>query len=186
MRDSSATSRLLPMPGHADERDELRLALASHARQGAGTTATSSSRPTDQRRRRCSTSIPKRALACERPPGGDGLRLALRRDGLELLVRDRVRRRAIRRLSDEHAVDGCRRLEAGRRVDDVAGDHCLARRPRVHRSDERLTCVDRDAHLAHPSRRARVADRERRPNRPFGVVLVRDAAPRRRPSPRRR
>ena len=65
-------------------------------------------------------------------------------------------------------------------VDDVAGDHPLARaRARVER-DERLARVDADANLELERRlvlvqlRDGVADRERRAHRALGVVLVRD------------
>src|SRR5581483_10830367 len=74
--------------------------------------------------------------------------------------------------ADEDPADGRGGLQPGRRVDDVAGGHRLALgRARVD-GDERLAGVDAepqlDALLLRP-----VADRERRPDRPLGVVLVR-------------
>ena len=81
---------------------------------------------------------------------------------------------AVGRLTDEHPVDRRRRLQPGSRVDHVAGRHPLARlRSRTER-DQRLPAVHRDANvqlllLAHP-----VANRQRRPHRPFRIVLVRE------------
>ena len=83
-------------------------------------------------------------------------------------------RSAVRRLADEDAVHRSGRLQARRRIDDVAGGHPLALgRTRVQQH-ERFAGVDGDAHLqvvllAHP-----VADRKGRAHRALGVVLVRD------------
>ena len=77
-------------------------------------------------------------------------------------------------------MTGAARLQPRRGVDDVADDHRVSRLgPRVE-IDDHLAGVDGeprlevelavdDVHLAE-----RVADRERRPHRPLGVVAVRD------------
>ena len=82
--------------------------------------------------------------------------------------------RAVGLLADEDAVDRGGRLEARRRVEDVAGRHSFApARPRVERH-ERLAGVDRDAHLQLVLLAGPVADRERGAHGALGIVLVRD------------
>ena len=67
-----------------------------------------------------------------------------------------------------------RRLESRSGVDDVSRGHSLAGlRPRVER-DQRLAGRDPDAHLELALLGERVPNRERRTDRPLGIVLVRD------------
>ena len=112
----------------------------------------------------------------QRDPRADGMLLALRDHRLGGLVLDRVARLAVGLLADDHAVDRRGRLQARRRVDDVARDHRLAeRRPRAER-DHRLTRVDRDADLqvAAGELPDAVADHERGAHRALRVVAVRE------------
>ena len=88
-------------------------------------------------------------------------------------------RAAIRGLSDEDPVDGCRRLEPRGRVDDVPGSHSFPELRPGAESDERFARVDGNSHLELEGRIALVelgdcrADRESGPNGALGIVLVR-------------
>ena len=81
----------------------------------------------------------------------------------------------MRRLPYQYAVDRCRGLEPGGRVDDVPGGHPFALVWSRSQRDEGLAGVDGDAHLEvgllfdHP-----VTDRQRSPDGTLGIVLVRD------------
>jgi hypothetical protein len=84
----------------------------------------------------------------------------------------------MRRLPHQDAVDGGCGLEPRRGVDDVTGRHPL---PLVGACSQRNQClagIDGDAQLEvgllfeHP-----VANRQRRPNGPLGVVLMRHGGP---------
>ncbi len=108
----------------------------------------------------------------QRFPDGDRLRLALCLHRLARLVQDRLLRRPVRRLVDQDPVDGRGGLQAGGGVHDVARGHALAfGGPRAER-DERLSRGDGDSHLQVALLDDPVADRERRANRPLGIVLV--------------
>ena len=80
------------------------------------------------------------------------------------------------RLADEHAAGRCDRLEPGRGVDEVAGDHPLSFGPDRDRGlTGQHADPDRevDAGLA-PKGRDHVDELEGRPDRALGVVLVGD------------
>ena len=102
---------------------------------------------------------------------GDRDGLALRVDRRRVPVLDRTVGRAPRRLADEHAVHGGRRLEPRSRVHDVAGDHRLPRlRPR-REQHEGLAGVDGDPHIEALLDQG-VPDREGSAHRALGIVLV--------------
>ena len=165
-------------PRHADERDELGRALAASPRERAREqrelviTA-------DERRAASLHDVDTEAGAgVEWLPDADRPLLALHEHRLGFAVLDRPLRCPMGRLVDQDPVDRGRGLQARARVDDVAGGHALAgRRQRVER-DHRLAGRDADAHVeVLPGRLVllgdRVADRERRPDGTFRVVLVR-------------
>jgi hypothetical protein len=91
-----------------------------------------------------------------------------------LAVVDHVPRRAVGRLPDEDAVRGSGRLQAGRRVDDVARNHSFASLGAGVDADQRLAGVDGGANLERAVLDDAVADGERRTHRALGVVLVRE------------
>ena len=110
----------------------------------------------------------------ERAPGAHGRLLALQVERADLLERDRARGRAEGGLAHEHGARLGRRLEAGGRVDHVAGHHAL-----VHAASHRrrLTGEDAGARLQRgPGRGAERRDLldqlQRRPDGAFRVVLV--------------
>src|SRR5207247_5669164 len=82
----------------------------------------------------------------DRPPHGDRLGLALDCDRLEFLVLNGVARRAVRDLADDDTTDGSNLLQAGGRVDDVAGNHALAFLRAGAECDDSLAGVDGSAH----------------------------------------
>ena len=92
--------------------------------------------------------------------------------GLACLVVDCCACRAVRRLVDEDPVDRGRALQAGSRVDDVAGRHTLACVGLSVEAHERLAGRDPDAQLQVFLERE-LADRERCANGALGIVLVR-------------
>ena len=172
--------RLLPIPGHADERDELRLALGPSACQR--TDRTSSSRPgrraaTAASEDRCRSSSARSSATQTR----DGLGLPLCVDRLGSLVLDRTLGRAIRVLADQDPAGRRRRLEAGARVDHVARDHRLARPRHARRGATSASPVFTPIRTSSSSVGIRLVqlgdrllDRERRADGPLRVVLVRD------------
>ena len=84
-------------------------------------------RAADERRLQGLTPIAPAAFGHDsrRAPRSDGSLLALEQLLARLLERDGVERRSIRRLADKNRAGRRQRLKAGRRVDDVAGDHAL-------------------------------------------------------------
>ena len=117
----------------------------------------------------------------DRLPDGDRLGLPLRLDRRRRPgTRSRApsRGRSSRRRGSP--FDRRRRLQARRRVDDVAGDHALALRAaarrarRAPRPCSRRSARAVDVRVLLVQLGDRVADRERRPDRALGVVLVRD------------
>ena len=120
------------------------------------------------------TSTPKRERACTASQTAIGSAFPFAVTGSGVAVLDRSLGRPVGLLADEDPVHRRRRLQARRRVDDVARDHPLAlERPRAER-DERLAGVaPRSAPAARSSSRDPVPDRQRRPHRPLGIVLVR-------------
>ena len=132
---SSATRRLLPMPGTPTSVTSCGSRSRAHASSAPASSATSSlaadelgARLARRRRRRTAT------VRVDRLPGRHRLRLALGVDGSARAVLDRVRGRAVRRLADEDAVHRRGGLQARGRVDDVACDHRLARCDRSRRA----------------------------------------------------
>ena len=171
----------LAHPRDGDERDELRRSLvrARDRRRHAGSRARCS-RPTSSARAWWVTSTPKRERASVASQTEIGSALPFASTAGRLAILDRVAGRAVRRLVGEDAVDGGGALQAGSRVDDVAGGHSLAfGRARAER-DERLAGRDADAQLESLLDRE-VADREGRADGALGVVLVRGRARRRAP-----
>ncbi len=118
------------------------------------------------------------AAGAERLPHDDRCRLAFREDGRVLLVDERRRRRAMGRLADQHAVDGCGGLQASARVHDVAryrSTDLLA----GHGRDQRFAGVHADPRVeVEVAIMVEVLDRleraERRADRTLGVILVGD------------
>ena len=160
--------------GYADQGDELGRPLLQHAAQGVPEQIHLAA-PPDQ-------PGPVDALdarpgpRCERLPRRDGPGLALRLDRVDLPILDRPLGCPVGLLADDDLVGGRGGLEPGCGVDDVAGRERLPRlRPGLER-DECLAGVDADPDLDAPLP-APVADRERRPNRSLGIVLVRDRRP---------
>ena len=161
----------LPDPGHTDERDELRRALAQRARErileqrdfAGATDERGAVDAVDPDPRTCLYDLPRLHR----------LRLPLRDHRLRLAVLDRALRRPVRLFPDEDSVHRRGRLEPCGGVDHIARRHRLSRlRPGVD-GDERLTGVDPDSHLDALVGRP-LADRERRTDRTLRVVLVRD------------
>ena len=108
----------------------------------------------------------------ERLPDLKWLCLALRLHCVDVPIVDYRLRRSIRRLADDHAVDGRGRLKPGGRVDDVTRSHSLAgfgTRPEV---DQGLTGVHGDPNLHRIVLAGPVPDRERCSHRTFRIVLV--------------
>ncbi len=169
---SSATRRLLPMPGTPTSVTSCAVSSLRQRASASSRRKSSRSRPTSSVSGPCSTSRAEPGVRADHLPRRDRLRLALRVDRLRVLVVDDVPRRAPRRLADEDAVDRRGVLEARGRVDHVARDDRLAeRRVRVE-GDERLARVDGGADLEVVA--DRVADRERGEDGADRVVLVRD------------
>ena len=147
-----------------DDRSSSTRASASSSR------ATSRCLPTSVAPWTRSTAIRDRART--RLPRRDRLRLALRLDRLELAVVDRLLGRAERLLADDDRVHGAAPwsraavlITSPAAIDSPASGWASTR-------DERLAGVDSDPHLDALLERP-VADRERRANRPLGIVLVR-------------
>ena len=125
-------------------------------------------------------SKPKRALGRSGRKERERLGLALDHCGLELFVIEDTLGRAIRLLRAGDAVDRCHSLQARGSVDDVAGDHALALLGFCAQRHHRLTGVDADPHLQGEHRIGlvqlgdRLEDRERGPDSPLGIVLMRN------------
>jgi hypothetical protein len=161
-------------PRNADERHELRLALLPHSPERRGQRVQLTCAP-DEPRTAVLPDVHAEARAClDRFPHRHGSRFALRLDGLRLVIVDHVPGRALRLLADENPVHRSRGLESRRGVDDVAGDDPLAGLGPCVERDERFAGVHCDPHLDVPLLARPVADRERRPYRPLGVVLPGD------------
>ena len=157
----------------ADERDELRLALAQHAAERLAQERELLLAP-DERRAADPLDAETRARARAPPRRRSARALPFASIALRLSVLDRALGRAERRLVDEDAVRRGRRLQPRRGVDDVARGDPLARLGSGAERDERLAGRDPDADLELAVRRERVADRERRAHGALGIVLVRD------------
>ena len=109
-----------------------------------------------------------------RPPEGDGIGLALRGDGRQLLVAKEVSRRPVGGLAHDHRVHRRRRLEAGGGVHDVAGHGVVAFAARSRRVED-LAGVDPQPQVElEPERGDPFEDPEGRPDSSFRVVLVGD------------
>ena len=172
---SSATRRLLPIPGTPTSVNELRRTLAPHALERGREERRARARGRQAASVAPRTSTPSRALASSGFQTDDRLALPLRLD------RDRSRRYSIACSvaryvvsSDEDPVAGSGGLQASRSVDDVARGHALARLwPGVQRH-ERLAGRDPDPHLELAFLVRPVADRERRAHGALRIVLVRE------------
>ncbi len=129
----------------------------------------------DERRPRLRGDIHAEARAClHNLPDRNRLSLALRLDRRRVAVLDHPLGRPVGGLADQDAVDGRSRLEAGSRVDDVAGNHALAEcEPRSQRY-ERLAGGNGEPDLELALLADPVPDRQRGPDSPLGIVLVRD------------
>ena len=117
----------MPTPGSPVIGHELDLRLADHALERV---LEQPQLPVaaDERRRRSRLRVDSEpARRRQRPPGGNGIALALELERGQLLVADRLPRRAVRLLVDDEASDGRLSLETGGGVDDVAGRDALAR-----------------------------------------------------------
>ena len=105
-------------------------------------------------------------------PRGHRRRLALERLLAGRLEGDGAARRALRRLADEHRARGRHRLQSGRGVDEVPGDHALVDGAEGHR---RLAGQDAGPRLDGGTEGAHRVDQvEGRPDGPLGVVLEGD------------
>ena len=166
-------------PGFADERDELRLALMSCAIERVAEDRELAI-ATDERGVDATGDVdPVVGPGLDRLPDHDRVGFPLRFDGIPHAVLDRPLGGAIRRVADQHPIDGGGCLEPGRRVHHVAGGHPFALERANAERDERLAGVHADPDVEIDARvllvhlRQRVADRQRGPDCPFGVVLVR-------------
>ncbi len=165
----------LPHPRRTDERHELGRALVAGTLERVAQQSELDVAP-DEARAAVLADVdaePSAGADCE--PDRHRLRLSLRDDRRCLVVDDRPVGRPMSRSPDEHAIDGCRRLHAGRSVHDVAGDEGLALGRSGVERDESLAGVDGDADV-QPVLDHRVAHGERRPNGALRVVLVRDGS----------
>ena len=160
--------------GDSDEGDELRRSLLPNAPerrdQQVDLPATA-----DKRCRRT-----PREIDAEASPGGQGLPnrqrfgLALRGDRLGLAEVEHVCCGAVGLLADQHTVERRRRLQAGRRIDDVAGCHRLTLTRPGGEGDQSLSGVDGDPNLQLvPLLHRPVANCECCANPALGIVLVR-------------
>ena len=166
-------------PRDAHERDELDGALGAAAAQGVLQQVDLGPAAHERSRRALDDVDAEAGPRLDRLPRRDGLGLALCEDGVGGPVRDRAIRGAVGRLADQDAVDRRGGLEPGGGVDDVAGGHPLPAAGVGTEDDQRLAGVD-----AHPDVEVeaglplvqpvdRSPDRERRPDRPLGIVLMR-------------
>ena len=137
------------------------------------TTLSSRSRPTSSARASWATSTPKREWAVWACHTAIGSALPFASTGFGVLVVDSVTRCPVRRLVDQHTVDGRGALEARGGVHDVPGGHALAGIRLCIELHKRL--AGRDPHTQlEPFVDRELANGERRPHRALGVVLVRD------------
>ena len=105
-------------------------------------------------------------------PDRNRIGLPLGVDRLDLAVVDRLPGRSIRRLVDEHAVDGSGGLQTSSSVDDIARRNGLTLLGSRSQPDERLSGRDPDPEL--DSFLSRVpADRKGGSHGTFGIILVR-------------
>ena len=154
---------------HADERDELGLAILPHTPERCDEDVELLF-PADERRAPAALHVDVRP-GPQHLPDRNGLGLAFRVDPAPLAVFDRPVGRTMGRLVDEDPVDRGRGLKARSRVDDVARGHALAGlRPGSER-DERLTRRDPDPHL-QVAVLCPIPDGECRADGALGVVLV--------------
>ena len=121
------------MPRRADDRDEPRAPLAGR-RVEEVLEQTELVVAADERRLERVGPVAAADLGddAERAPGRDRRGLALEDLLAGGLEGDRPRGGALGRLADEDRARRGRRLEPAGRVDEVAGDHALVRRPEGH------------------------------------------------------
>jgi hypothetical protein len=115
-----------------------------------------------------------------RPPDRDRLGLALECHRLELFVLDDFVAGVVGELADDDATHGSDRLQARRRVHDVAGDYALAPLGACPQCDDGLTAIHGrpNSELKRGVRLVqlpnRIEDAQRSSHGALGVVLVRD------------
>ena len=156
---SSQASRVLPIPAGPITRHEPGPAVAARRVEQVLELAQLVV-AADERRLERLGPVPAADLGHdpERPPGRHRARLALEDLLAGLLERDRLRGRPLGRLADEDRARLGHRLEPRGRVDEVAGDHALVRRPdrdRRFAGQDAGPGLDRRARARGPRRRAR-------------------------------
>ena len=167
-----AEEAALADPGDADQRHELRCAVAVHPFERPDELVELALASHERRAiRGCQIDAEPRARLRDLPHGNRHV-LSFRLDRFVLAVVDARRGGPVRRLADEDAVDRRRRLQPRSRVDDVAGGHPLAElRPRGE-IDERLAGIDRDPHLQLALFGDPIADGERGTHGALRIVLA--------------
>ena len=115
-----------PDPRDADQRDELRLALVHNSMERSREELALAFAPYERRPALLRHVDAEAGTRCNRFPHGHGLLLSLGLDRLVRYVLDDAVGGAVRLLADEHAVDGCGRLQSGGRVEHVACRHAFA------------------------------------------------------------
>ena len=157
---------------NSDERDELgRLLLARPLERVSEEVHLLL--PSDERRSARPDVDAEARAGLDRLPDADRLRLALRRNSLTRLVRDRLLRRPIRRLVHQDPVHRSRRLKTRRRVHHIARSHPLTLHRTSAERDQRLPGRHRYSNLKLTLLPDPVTNRKRRPNRPLRIVLMR-------------
>ena len=155
----------------AGDGDELGRPLCDRLVEGAAQQREVELTPDERRRQRPDHIRAEARRRSQCPPDGDRLGLALGVDRVERLVLEHPLGRSERGLTDRDPVHRRLRLDPGRRVDDVPGDHRLAEfRPHVER-DHRLAGVDPDPHR-QVERFELFQQGQPGPHRPLRVVLV--------------
>ena len=164
----------LPDAGDADERDELGRFLKSRARERALQQLELAFAADELGGALLSEVDAETGARLYDLPDGDRLLLSLRLDRRGLAVVDRLRGGPVGRLADEDPVHRRGGLDAGGGVDDVACGHAFPRLGPRREVDQRLAGVDADPDLELPLLGNPVTDRERRAQRTFRIVFVRN------------
>ena len=177
---NSRVSRDLPTPGSPDSVTSCGVRSRTTRSNEPCSSDSSPARPINGVDVPGSMSTPNRLRAAIARQMGIGSSLPFTDIGGQVLVVDDLTRRPVGELPHDHAADRCRALEPGGDVHDVTGDEALAGLgPRAQRHDG-LAGVDRAPHREIELRTGlvqlldRLQDPQRRPDRAFGVVLVRD------------
>ena len=160
-----------PDPWHPDDGDELGGALALDARKRVREHVELLRASNELSSMAALDANTRARLDCD--PHRDRLRLPFRADRLRVSVDDHVPGCAVGLLADEDPVHRSRRLQARCGIDDVAGGHPFSRLRPCAEGDEGLARVHGESQVQIRLACSPVPDRQRRPYRPFGVVLVR-------------